>query len=477
MTYPRGIDRLFKNVAPGAFHDSGERFDQPKCHPNTRVAVIQDILDWLDDLESPELVMWVHGAAGAGKSAIAQTIAQILFDQGRLSGSFFFARGSTTGRGDERRLVPTLAYQIAKSLPETRFHIATTVLSDPAIFDLALRRQVQDLLIYPLWLASNEVSSSSNACPRLFIIDGLDECHNADIQCLILQVFAAAVKSMPGHLPQKLLIASRPEIHLVAGFNEHHTATVCRRLPLGDSYRPDADIQLYLQDNFSKIKCEHRMRAYLENAWPSAETISSLVRKSSGQFIYASTVVKFVSSARHHPAERLKIILGLKTAGRNDRPFALLDALYNHIFQNVEDIDLVLCILRVGLAEFFVDIPFSDREVCQSRLGTPVEELDVAFGDLVSVISFDCAAGWFRFLHASMPDFLLDPYRSTKFYIDQPKVNLYRAECCVKVICNSVFKVRFLILKLPLNYFRQCMIATDLMLLRIQRRGFIYPTV
>lgn len=80
MTYPRGIDRLFKNVAPGAFHDSGERFDQPKCHPNTRVAVIQDILDWLDDLESPKLVMWVHGAAGAGKSAIAQTIAQILFD-------------------------------------------------------------------------------------------------------------------------------------------------------------------------------------------------------------------------------------------------------------------------------------------------------------------------------------------------------------------------------------------------------------
>ncbi|KAF8810751.1 hypothetical protein BYT27DRAFT_7091137, partial [Phlegmacium glaucopus] len=41
-------------VSSGAFHDSGERFDPPKCHPNAQVAVIQDILDWLDDLESPE---------------------------------------------------------------------------------------------------------------------------------------------------------------------------------------------------------------------------------------------------------------------------------------------------------------------------------------------------------------------------------------------------------------------------------------
>jgi hypothetical protein len=186
------------------------------------------------------------------------------------------------------------------------------------------------------------------------------------------------------------------------------------------------------------------MRAYLENSWPSEETIISLVRKSSGQFIYASTVVKFVASARHHPAKRLKTILGLKTAGRNDRPFAALDSLYSHIFQNVENIDLVLCILRMALAGSFSAIPRRENEgaVFRHLLGITVEELELALGDLVSVISVGRIAGWFRFLHASIPDFLLDPYRSTTFYVDQPKVNLYRAECCVKAICDSMFKVR-----------------------------------
>src|SRR5271168_2957392 len=103
MTWLRGITKLYANVARGAFHDSGERLDPPKCHPSTRVAVIQEILDCLDDPKSPELTMWLHGAACAGKSAISQTIAQVLCEQGRLSGSFFFARESITGRGDEKR--------------------------------------------------------------------------------------------------------------------------------------------------------------------------------------------------------------------------------------------------------------------------------------------------------------------------------------------------------------------------------------
>ncbi|KAF8810750.1 hypothetical protein BYT27DRAFT_7279724, partial [Phlegmacium glaucopus] len=124
------------------------------------------------------------------------------------------------------------------------------------------------------------------------------------------------MKSMQHHLPHKLLITSPSEVHLLSRFNEHNTAAVCRQLQLDTSYHPDDDIRLFLRDNFCKIKCEHHVGASLGKSWPSEETISSLVRKSSGQFIYAPMVVKFVASTQHHPAERLKIILGLKTAGR-----------------------------------------------------------------------------------------------------------------------------------------------------------------
>jgi len=44
-------------------------------------------------------VMCVHGATGARKSAIAQTIAQMPFEQWRPGVSFFFAQGSSTGQG------------------------------------------------------------------------------------------------------------------------------------------------------------------------------------------------------------------------------------------------------------------------------------------------------------------------------------------------------------------------------------------
>ncbi|KIM45366.1 hypothetical protein M413DRAFT_338704 [Hebeloma cylindrosporum] len=42
-----GLDLLHKEVAAGALHNSGERFDPPKCHPNTRVVVLAKILDWV----------------------------------------------------------------------------------------------------------------------------------------------------------------------------------------------------------------------------------------------------------------------------------------------------------------------------------------------------------------------------------------------------------------------------------------------
>ena len=74
----------------------------------------------------------------------------------------------------------------------------------------------------------------------------------------------------------------------------------------------------------------HPRRYLLSSSWPSLDIVYTLVKKTSGQFIYASTVTKFVASIRHQPADRLDIILGLR-APRNELPFAELDALYMHI--------------------------------------------------------------------------------------------------------------------------------------------------
>ncbi len=85
------LKKLLEHIAPGAFHDSAERRDPPKCHPHTREAVNRDILEWAQNPYNLRLLMWIYGPAGAGKSAIMQTIAERCAELGILAGSFFFS--------------------------------------------------------------------------------------------------------------------------------------------------------------------------------------------------------------------------------------------------------------------------------------------------------------------------------------------------------------------------------------------------
>ena len=119
---------LQQHIAPGAFHNSEERYDPPKCHPRTRRAVLKKIEDWVKDAEKVALILWLYGPAGAGKSAIAQTIAELLAEAGLLAAAFFFSRNAA-GRNDKTPLVATLAYQLVKSIPEIRAHIRNNSLS------------------------------------------------------------------------------------------------------------------------------------------------------------------------------------------------------------------------------------------------------------------------------------------------------------------------------------------------------------
>ncbi|KAJ7435435.1 hypothetical protein FB451DRAFT_1153805, partial [Mycena latifolia] len=85
-----GVHILHRAVALEALHDSAESFPQPRCHPETRTAMLDALYHWaVDDACS---IRWLHGPAGAGKSAIMQTLSRRLQENGRLGGSFFFKR-------------------------------------------------------------------------------------------------------------------------------------------------------------------------------------------------------------------------------------------------------------------------------------------------------------------------------------------------------------------------------------------------
>jgi SpoVK/Ycf46/Vps4 family AAA+-type ATPase len=149
-------------------------------------------------------ILWLYGPAGAGKSAIAQSLCQQLEAESRVAASFFFKRGHAS-RGNASRLFATIAYQLVVLLPELNSIISHIVDNDPAVVHKSFSVQLEKLIIEPCRRANP-------TRPPVIIIDGLDECEGRDVQEEILRSFGNYNLKNP--LPVYLLIASRPELHI-----------------------------------------------------------------------------------------------------------------------------------------------------------------------------------------------------------------------------------------------------------------------
>ncbi|KAF9479883.1 hypothetical protein BDN70DRAFT_662104 [Pholiota conissans] len=408
ITSQGGFERLQDEVAATAFHNSAQRVDPPKCHPHTREAVLRHIMQWIQTSENRESwILWLNGAAGAGKSAIAQTIAEMCVREGIQLASFFFSRTDPT-RNTQKSLMATISYQIAQSLPFTRDLITQAIENDPLIFQRSLEVQLEHLIASPLrQLREVDPRIISSASPFVIIIDGVDECHRRAAQIDIITTISKALRAHA--TPAIFLLASRNESHLIMTFNSRTTMDLLIRVALDDDYLSDDDISLYLNENFAQIKETHPLRHLIPDEWPPTELVKELVDKSSGQFIYASVVTKYVSAPNSHPVQRLEVIRGLRPTSV-DTPFAQLDALYQHIFSSISNIDITLSILAYSILMRHTDIATITK-----FFDMPIGTVEAGLVDLSSVIA--CKGGYVIYLHASLPDFLLDESRSQQFYV------------------------------------------------------------
>jgi hypothetical protein len=429
---------LQQHITPGAFHNSDERYDPPKCHPHTRRAVLKKIMDWVKDAGKVDMFLWLYGPAGAGKSAIAQTIAELLEEAGLLAAAFFFSRNAA-GRDDKTQLVATLVYQLVKSIPEIRAHVLEAVEQDPALFSYSIEAQIHALIIKPLNAVANDKALLPILLsrPRLIILDGLDECRTTSAQTHILNALSTAVKHL--HFPLCFLIASRPEQDIRQAFNDQNgLGSLSFSIALDDTYQPDVDIRVFLQSTFDEIKRKHPSRAYFPTSWPNSEDIQRLVEKSSGQFIFASTVAKYVNSHRHWPPDRLKIIFGKSKPGQ-ETPFAELDSLYHLILSSVADIERVMDVLALLILQPFQRGWANTTTMCERFLFYRPGEIHMILSDLHSIIFVPVPERSFRkleFFHASLSDFLLDRSRSTDLFLDQGVAYAKFTSLAVKHINN-----------------------------------------
>ena len=394
-------------------------------------------MEWIGDVDKHELFLWLYGPAGAGKSSIAQSIAELCAEAGILDASFFFSR-TAAGRNNDRLLIPTLTYQLSLSIPDILQFVGEALNRDPLVFGRSLQAQMDTLILGPLsqvTASRRDLEHGSNSRPIFFIIDGLDECGDAKSQSYILSVLSSAIKCST--IPLFFLITSRPEQDIRQSFNAEPLSSLTRRLVLDDNYKPDDDIKIFLQSKFDDIKKNHPSKHFLPASWPSKSDVGCLVKKSSGQFIYASTVMKFVDSPRHRPTERLNMILGLQPTGKN-MPFAALDELYMHIFLAVADIEAVLKVFEVLL--LFPYLSSASIDDVEIFLCLMPGELQIILSDLHSVVDVPSpqkqknafAIRHLRLFHASLGDFLLDKGRSGKLFIDAREAHAHMARYCMR---------------------------------------------
>jgi len=447
-------------VSPNAFYDSDNRADPPKCHENTRVAVITKIMDWVTSTmdtdafmlwicssaaapETDASILWLYGPAGAGKTAIARRVAELCETQGLLLASFLFFR-SDSKRNTMKPLGANIAYCISHLIPSTNELINNAIEANPLILTYSIEVQLTKLVLEPLRLLAHQGYFSSGKFPRLVVIDGLDECLDQGAQTNLIQFLASAMAQ--NQLPFKFLIVSRPESHIKLAVALASQQATISHLELNNDFLPDEDIRLFLTDKFHEIKTCHPFHAIIPSVWPSKKQMDDLISKASGQFIYASLAVRFINSACDSPMRQLDIILGLRPPINQDLPFAELDALYTFILSCTKTVDLVLNILGVDSALQAKGFFDSFVEIIESVLHLEDGDVRVYLSPLNSLLevhqgSDDLHAIFFH--HTSFGDFLNNPERSKHFSIDARKYHSLIAQWILQVLTSKGMCAQF----------------------------------
>lgn len=430
-----GWDQLLKAASPSALHNSLARFDPPKCDEDTRVELINEIMTWIEDRESPTQLLCMTGAAGSGKSALQQTVAEKCAEKGILAASFFFNISDPT-RNDISRIIPTITYQLGQTSQTLRRVIGAVAEDDALVFSQTLNAQIEKLIIGPL---AKLPPSESAGLPYAILIDGLDECYGEPQQRALLRAVQDCFLDRRSQF--RIFIASRPELAIFEALEPGgHLHGINYSIRLSDDYDATSDIRLSLHRNFVEIGRKRRWK----HAWFTEEEVEAIVEAASGQYIYAATVIRYVSEPRRSPAERLRTLLACQSGvDKVAKPFASLDSMYTLIltkareaYDAIDNTHDFLLMLRVYLATMAtglnLDISHQDQlfgleDGAHETILCDLRSILAVQGDFRGVLEV-------RVYHKSFLDFLSTPERAGALYIPTPRIIEHITRCCLRTI-------------------------------------------
>ena len=299
--------------------------------------------------------------------------------------------------GDPRRVIRTLAYQLASFNSDYAEKLASQIKRRPQITSSSFNAQFQHLLSEPL----SSLAMSCDLGPIIIVLDALDECGDRESRKELLRELSAGLSKLPSMF--RVLIASRDEPDI--------------RVALS---RPNIDIRdVEIDDESTMSDISQFFRCHLVSNspafvdydlppdWPGDQAIEELVNRAGGLFIWASTTIRFVEGGI--PNQRLKKVL---QASAHGEPHDKLDELYwvalSHPFRSSDQSEVELVCSILG-AIMVAREPLTDEQLS--------DLLNLELGDVRGILSrLQPLLQWrrgapVRVLHTSFTDFLCDVER------------------------------------------------------------------
>ena len=403
------------------------------CLPGTRIGTLQAIQDWIED-PNAKPILWLHGFAGTGKSAVAGTVASHLENQTRLLGgkstddafygaSFFFDQTAGPERREKSSVIPTVSRCLAEALPDLKHHIVKSIENDSGIATQSLERQWQKLIMTPL----GELSRSLLSTVRLMIIiDALDECDDHAGAQTLLKLFKEAETTQQIQL--RILVTSRGEKYIEQALEVSQNSHISI-----DLEKSRDDVNLYLKYELTRISNTRNFQD-----WPKSDDVRRLENKAEGLFIYAAAACRFLDD--DYGEDRMVDVLEDETEGQ--APQSKLDEIYSKVLTlsikhrtRKERSNIHALFRNVVGSIIMLYEPFTVATL-SSLLGLDkrdVTRLLSAFHGVIIVPAREEEP--IRIIHLSFREYLIDRKRcSDEFWIDETTIHSDVFERCLNVM-------------------------------------------
>ncbi|KAF8683284.1 ribosomal large subunit assembly [Rhizoctonia solani] len=404
-----------------AIYNSAESDDikRGSCTPGTRKPQIDLLLEWAHTPDAGK-TCWMNGMAGTGKTTIAYSVCSGLEKASQLGASFFCSRVIPECR-QVRRIIPSIAYQLARFSLPFRCALARALELDPDTHTRALRIQYQKLLIDPL----TEVRGSL-PMDLIVVIDALDECENEDSVGELLDLFLSSAHS----LPVRFLVSSRPEREIAQRLSGQVNKNGEAVLVLHDldSDTVKADIATYLRHELKHIPLD-------DAQW------SSIIASCGVLFIYASTTCRYIKEAHAVDTldEAVSAIVDTSSNASNQEGGNPIDQLYLTILTAAFESPRMNTPNKIRMQKLLETVICVTEPITTDALAALLDlksakQVDGLLQPLRSVLNIAPITRLVATLHASFPDFMLSEYRSAPFHCKPATRHLTIAEACLRII-------------------------------------------